>query len=59
MANVKVKVLDAVVDGHKKGEVIEVDAKSADALVANGYVKLVEAEKKSEAKGEAKKDDKK
>lgn len=55
MANVKVKVLDAVVDGHKKGEVIEVDAKSADALVANGYVKLVEAEKKSEAK----KDDKK
>lgn len=41
MAKKKVEVLDAVVDGHGKGEVIEIDSRSADALVRNGYVKEV------------------
>lgn len=55
MAKQKVKVLDAVVDGKRKGEVLEVDSKTADMLVKNGYVELVKEEKKKEApKKEAK-----
>ena len=41
MAKVKVEVLDAVVDGYTKGEQIEVEAKSAEALEKIGYVKKV------------------
>ena len=41
MAKVKVRVLDAVVDGHKKGEVISIDEKSAAYLESIRYVKRV------------------
>lgn len=58
MAKKKVKVLNAVVDGHGKGEVIEVDAKSAEMLVRNGYVELVKEEKKPAPKKENKEDKK-
>lgn len=47
MAKVKVKVLKAVVDGHGEGSVIEVDSKSADMLVKNGYVEKVNAKNDS------------
>lgn len=42
MAKVLVEVLDAVVDGNKKGAQIEIDANSADSLIRVGYVKRVE-----------------
>lgn len=50
MAKKKVEVLNAVVDGHGKGEVIEVAAKTADMLVRNGYAKEVKPAKKKEEK---------
>lgn len=53
MAKVKVEVLDAVVDGHKKGEQIMVDERSAKMLEENYYVKRV-----AEKKVDTKKDDK-
>lgn len=53
MAMKKVRVLGAIVDGKKKGEVFEVDSKTADMLVKNRYVELVKEEKK---KPEPKKD---
>lgn len=56
MAKVKVRVLNAVVDGHGKGDVIEVDSKSADMLVKNGYVEKVG---KNDDKKDEDKDDKK
>lgn len=48
MAKKKVKVLDAVVDGKKRGSILEVDSKTADMLLKNGYVELVKEEKKRE-----------
>lgn len=54
MAKKKVKVLKAVVDGKREGEVLEIDSASADMLVKNGYVELVKEEKK---KAEPKKDE--
>lgn len=48
MAKKKVKVLDAVVDGKKRGSILEVDSKTADMLLKNGYVELVKEEKKKE-----------
>lgn len=50
MAKVKVKVLNAVVDGKGEGEVIEVEAKAADQLEKVGYVERVN--KKQEDKKE-------
>jgi hypothetical protein len=47
MANVKVEVLDAIVDGQGKGAVIDVEAKTAKHLASIGYVRVVE-EKKAE-----------
>lgn len=40
MAKVKVKVLNAVVDGHKKGAVISIEEKSAIHLEKIGYVEI-------------------
>lgn len=48
MAKKKVRVLKAVVDGKREGEVLEVDAKSADMLLKNGYVELVKEDKKKD-----------
>lgn len=48
MAKKKVKVLDAVVDGKKRGSILEVDSKTADMLLKNGYVEIVKEEKKRE-----------
>lgn len=47
MANVKVQLRVPTV-GHKRGDVLEVDKATADALVANGSARAVKAEKKSE-----------
>jgi hypothetical protein len=47
MANVKVEVLDAIVDGQGKGAVIDVEAKTAKHLASIGYVRVIE-EKKAE-----------
>lgn len=58
MAKKKVKVLDAIVDGHEKDAVIEVDEKSAEMLVRNGYVKYVDEPKKQAKKEDDKQDDK-
>lgn len=49
MAKVKVRVLNAVVDGKGKGEVVSVEERSAKHLVSIGYVERVaEAPKKEE-----------
>lgn len=59
MAKKKVKVLKAVVDGKREGEVLEVDAKTAEMLIRNGYVELVkEPKKKEEPKKDEDKEDK-
>lgn len=58
MAKQKVKVLNAVVDGKGQGETLEVDAKTAEMLVRNGYVELVKEEKKPAPKKEDKEDKK-
>lgn len=57
MAKKKVEVLGAIVDGHVEGDVIEVDEKSAEMLVKNGYVKYVNEPKKQD-KDDKKNDDK-
>lgn len=49
MVKKKVRVLNAVVDGKRAGEEFEVDAKTAEMLLANGYVELVKEPKKKEA----------
>lgn len=49
MAKVKVEVMDAVVDGNASGSTIEIDERSADRLVALGYVKYVETKPAQEA----------
>ena len=48
MANVKVRVTNAVVDGNAHGSEIEIDEKSAEHLVSLGYVELVAEEKQAE-----------
>ena len=45
MANVKVEVLDAVVNGKVKGEQLSVSEKAAEKLEKNGYVKVLEEAK--------------
>lgn len=44
MANVKVEVQDAVVDGKGKGAELVLDAASAKHLEAIGYVKVIKNE---------------
>lgn len=58
MAKKKVKVLNAHVDGKGPGSVIEVDGKTADMLVKNGYAEHVKEAKKQEAPKEDVKEDK-
>lgn len=41
MAKVKVRVLNAVVDGKGAGSELTIDEATAKALVSNGYVELV------------------
>lgn len=53
MANLKVEVLDAIVDGQGKGAVLEVEAKTAQHLASIGYVRVVD-ETKAETKAEDK-----
>jgi len=50
MANVKVKVLNAVVDGKTAGSILEIDEKSAAHLASINYVEVLpqETEKKAE-----------
>ena len=57
MAKVKIEVLNAVIDGHTKGEQLDVDTKSAKHLIAIGYAKEVE-EKPAPKKPAVKKKDK-
>lgn len=53
MANVKVEVLDAVVDGKGKGAVIDVEAKTAQYLASIDYVRVVEDVKTEKADDKA------
>jgi hypothetical protein len=53
MANVKVRVTNAVVDGNAHGSVIEINEKSAEHLVSLGYVELVADVPKPKAKAES------
>lgn len=52
MAKVKVEVTGAVVDGNPSGSTIEIDKRSAEALEARGYVKII-GEVKTEMKKES------
>ncbi len=45
MKTVKIEVLDAVIDGKRKGEQLDVQEKAAETLVKMGYAKLVEQPK--------------
>ena len=56
MSKKKVRVLNAVVDGKERGEVLEVDAKTAKMLVANGYVEYVKEDKSKDDEKKDKKD---
>lgn len=56
MAKVKVEVLDAIVGGHRKGDVISVDEHVAKRLEANYYVKRVAASKAETKTDDDKKD---
>lgn len=55
MAKKKIEVLDAVINGHVKGEQLEVDEKAAAHLISINYAKEVEQSTKPAAKGRAKK----
>lgn len=55
MAKVKVKVLDAVVDGKRKGETLEIREERAKALEKVRYVEIVKDEKPKDDKKPAKK----
>lgn len=53
MDNVKVRVLNAVVDGNSEGSEIEINEASAKHLASIGYVELVAEESKPKAKAES------
>lgn len=56
MAKVKIEVLNAVIDGHRTGEQLEVSEADARKLVAIGYAKeVVEAKAEPKPKAKAKK----
>jgi hypothetical protein len=55
MAKKKIEVLDAVIDGHGKGEQLEVDEKSAEYLIEIGYAKEVIVETKPATRSRSKK----
>lgn len=52
MANVKVRVLNAVVDGKTAGSLLEIDEKSAQHLASIKYVEIIE-EPKPQPKAQA------
>lgn len=52
MAKVKVRVLKAIVDGHKEGAVISIEKKSADHFEKVGYVEKVAGKGKEDEKEE-------
>lgn len=54
MAKKKVRVLSAIVGGKKQGDVLDVEEKTAEMLVANRYVEYVKAESKSADSGDKK-----
>lgn len=45
MANVKVRVLGASIDGHAEGSTISIDERSAKHLASIGYVEILPQEK--------------
>ena len=47
MAKTKVEVLNAIVDGARRGETITIDSRSATHLESIGYVKVISEEKPS------------
>jgi hypothetical protein len=47
-ARINIEVLDAVIDGHGKGAVIDVESVAAEYLVRIGYAKVVEVVKQAE-----------
>lgn len=51
---VKIEVTNAVIDGHKHGEQLEVSKADAEKFIAIGYAKEVAVEEKAEAKPKAK-----
>lgn len=54
MAKTKVEVLNAIVDGARRGETITIDSRSATHLESIGYVKIIGEEKEvQEAKAKA------
>lgn len=66
MAKTKVEVLNAVVDGARRGETITIDSRSAAHLESIGYVKILgketagqEAKKKAKERVEEKPKNKK
>lgn len=54
MAKVKVRVLGAVVGGHKRGSVISVEEKAVKHLEENRYVERVAANTKESGKDDSK-----
>lgn len=44
--SVKIEVLDAIIDGKRKGAVLDVEASSATYLAKIGYAKIIEDAKK-------------
>lgn len=57
-SNVKIEVLDAIVDGQGKGAVIEVEAKTAQHLANIGYVRVIEEKKAEKAEDKPEKETK-
>lgn len=55
MAKTKVEVLNAIVDGARRGETITIDSRSAAHLESIGYVKIIGEEKPKEEKPKNKK----
>lgn len=55
MAKTKVEVLNAIVDGARRGETITIDSRSAAHLESIGYVEIIGEEKPKEEKPKNKK----
>lgn len=53
MAKVKVRVLNAVVDGKGAGSELSIDERSVSVLVSNGYIELVNGEEKTKVEDKA------
>lgn len=55
MEYVKAEVLDAIVDGKRKGAQIEIDRRSAEYLAGIGYIKIIENVPQEQPKAQPKK----